>query len=546
MAARSRDYFRHTTLIASFTLASRLLGVARDVACASYFGAGAVWDAFSFAFRIPNLFRRLLGEGALSAAFIPVFTEYLELRGRRQAWRLAWIVLTALGAVLLACLLLGEGLALGIPRVSELNERWRLTLALTAVLLPYMLFICLTALAGAILNSLKHFTAPALGPVVLNLCWIAAVILVAPAVTDDPASRAFVLAVGILAAGLLQLLLQLAVLLKKGFPRRPAFELRDPGLRRVALAMAPIVAGMAAFQVNVLLDGVIAISLSAREEAQTFTLFGAEIRYPMLVGANSVLYYGNRLMQFPLGVFGIALATAVFPTLSARAARGDREGFCEALSDGLGAVIFIGLPAGVAMIVLARPAVELMFERGAFTPAMSARTAMVLIAYSAATWAYCAQHLLLRAFYSLQDCATPARVAGGMVALNLGLNLSLIWVLQEAGLAFATALTAAVQSVMLYAILIRRVGPPDQGRLLRTLIKTALATALMAGVCLLVLQVGPPPPEGDDVPVKMLRLLAPVTAGAASYFGAAALLGVPEMRLLLNALRRRLRPRTEE
>jgi len=537
----SRQDFLHALTVGSLTLASRLLGLVRDVACAGYFGAGPVWDAFSFAFRVPNLFRRLFGEGALSAAFIPVFTEHLQLKGPGEARRLACVVATAVGAVLLACLLLGEGLLMAIPRLCAIGERWRLTLALSAVLLPYMLFICLAALTGAVLNSLKHFTAPALSPVVLNVYWIAAVVVVGPAVTSETAGRAFVLAVGILAAGVTQLALQLAVLKRKGMGLRPRFEPSHPGLRRTAALMAPVAVGMAAFQVNALLDGVIAISLSSAVPGSSFRLFGADVRYPMVVGANSVLYYGSRLMQFPLGVFGLALATAFFPTFSARAAQKDRPGFSSALGDALGAALFIGLPAGAGLMVLGRPAVELIFERGAFTPQMSARTSLVLAAYGAGVWAYCCQHVLVRAFYALQDSATPARLAAGAVALNLALNLSLIWPLAEAGLAAATALSAAAQTVGLYLILERRAPLTGRRSLLRTLMGSLLATGLMAVVCVWTLQVLPQRPVGDRVLLKLLRLAVPVVAGGAAYIGCAAVLGVPEMKLLMREALGRLR-----
>ena len=540
MATETRDYFRSTAVISSLTLVSRLLGLARDVVCAGYFGAGIVWDAFSFAFRIPNLFRRLFGEGALSAAFIPIFTEYLELHERRDAWRLAGVVFTAVGAVLLACLLLGVSITLVMPRAAALSERWRLTLMLTAVLMPYMLFICLTALAAGILNSLKHFAVPAFAPVVLNVCWIVAVVLVAPAVSHEAAGRAFVVAVGIVIAGVLQLLLQLAALRRKGFHWEFVFDLKHPGLRRIAAAMAPIVLGLAAVQINVLLDAVIAVGLSAPEYGKTFTLFGQSIRYPMLIGANSVLYYANRLMQFPLGVFGIALATAVFPTLSALASRKDWGAFCEALTDGLGAVLFIGLPAGAALIMLRQPAVELLFERGAFTSDTSARTAAVLAAYCTGIWAYCALHVLARAFYSLQDMRTPVKAAAAMVVLNLALNLVLIWFLREAGLALATAVSASAQAIILYVILSRRLRLKGQGRLLATLLKTCIATALMVVAVTAALQLVPPPPLGDEVMVKTIRLLVPLAAGLTAFFGSAALLRVREMGLLLGVLGRRL------
>lgn len=535
-----RHFLRSTALISVFTTLSRVLGLVRDIACAAVFGGGMVWDAFSFAFRVPNLFRRLFGEGALSSAFIPVFTDYLENRDRAEAWRLVWVVATALAGVLLACLLLGEALVLAIPLLSEVTPRWRLALALTAVLFPYMIFVCLTAMAGSILQSLRHFAAPALAPVVLNICWIVAVVAVAPLVTERMSGRIFVLAAGILVAGVFQLALQLGVLSRLGLPFRPAFDLSHPGLRKIFVTMLPVVLGMAAFQANVFLDGVIAISFAAPEGKETFRLFGTLLPYPMQIGANSTLYYANRIMQFPLGVFGIALATAIFPTLSSRAAREDWGGYREALTDGLGAVLFIGIPAGVGLIVLGRPAVELLFERGEFSGAMSIRTATVISAYGVGIWAYCAHHVLARAFYSLKDTVTPVKIAAAAVVLNLALNLTLIWWVAEAGLALATALSTAAQSAALYLFLIRRTGPPAQKRLLTTLLKTCAATAGMAAVTLLVLSHMPPSPSGDVLAIKCLRLLVPMVAGALVYGVLAGALRIPEMELLLSILRRKL------
>lgn len=517
----SHKLFKHFGVVAALTMVSRVLGVVRDMACAAFFGAGMVWDAFSFAFRVPNLFRRLFGEGALQAAFIPVFSEYLENKREGEIWRLASLVGVVLALTLLALLLLGEGFLLALPHLTELSDRWQLTLVLTAVLLPYMLFICLTALAGAALNSLKHFTAPALAPVVLNACWIAAVVVFAPMVSTKPAEQIFVVAVGILAAGVLQLALQVGTLFKKGFQWLPNLNLKHPGLRRIVMSMVPVALGLAAFQINVLLDGVIAITLAAPEGTETFTLFGATVPYPMEVGANSVLYYGNRLMQFPLGVFGIALATAVFPHLSSYAAKRDWDGFSDALTQGLGAVLFIGVPAGVGLILLRNPAIQLLFERGAFTREMTLRTAGVLTAYCTATWAYCAHQILIRAFYGLQDTRTPARVAAAMVAVNLTLNLTLIWPLAEAGLAAATACSGTCQAAVLYVLLHRRLHPSGQKRLLTVLWKTALATALMSFAVIGTLVALPAAPETDRVGLKILRLAVPLAAGLATYMAVA-------------------------
>ncbi|MDP6439039.1 MAG: murein biosynthesis integral membrane protein MurJ [Candidatus Brocadiia bacterium] len=538
MASERRQLVRRTALIAALTLLSRVLGLVRDVACAAAFGAGLEWDAFSFAFRVPNLLRKLFAEGALGAAFVPTFTEYLEHRPREDAWRLAGRVATVMVALLLVAVLIGEGIVLILPQAAPLNRRWRLALGLTAVMLPYMLLICLTSLAGAILNALKHFFAPALAPVLLNLCWIAAVVGVAPLVARDTAGRVFVVAGGIVVAGALQLGLQLAALRRRGFRWRPGLDLGDPGLRRIALGMAPVLLGMAAFQVNVLLDGVIALSLSAPEGQSSFSFLGATIPYPMRIGATSVLYYGNRLMQFPLGVFGIALATAAFPALSSLAARKDWRGFSQTLTDGLALAVFVGLPAGVGLAVLGRPAVELLFERGAFTAPMTARTQAVLVAYCVGLWAYCAQQMLVRSFYSLQDMRTPMWIALGSVAVNLTLNLTLIWPLAESGLAAATAISAILQVVMLYAILVRRGRLRRQGRLLATALKSAAATGLMAAAVWAVLTLMPAHSPGDGLLGKAVRVFVPMAAGCAVYVGAAVALKAREVRQLLGALAR--------
>ncbi len=542
--ADDKHFLHNTALISIFTAVSRIMGLIRDIVCASYFGGGVVWDAFSFAFRVPNLFRRLFGEGALSSAFIPVFTDYLENVGRQEAWKLARIVGTALVLVLLACLLLGESLIFSLALLNDLSPRWQLALALSAVLFPYMLFICSTALAASILQSLRHFAAPALAPILLNACWIAAVLIVAPLVSSQPHTRIFVLAVGIVVAGVFQIALQLGVLHRFGFSWKPLFNLNHPGLQRITKTMAPIVLGMAAFQANVLIDGIIAIGLAAPETTDTFSVFGTTYQYPLQIGANSALYYANRLMQFPLGVFGIALATAIFPTLSSTAAAGKWERFRTTLTDGLGSVLFIGIPAGAGLIVLGSPAVELFFQRGAFTPTMTARTSMVLSSYSLGIWAYCAHQVLGRTFYSLEDSITPMKVAFGIVALNFILNLSLIWWFAAAGLALATAISSTVQCAILYRLLESRTGPAQHRRLLQTLIKTIIATGIMVGVCLVTLHGVSQISWGTPLLRKLLRLLVPMFTGMLVYFSAGAALNVPEMDLVLNTVKSYLSRRT--
>jgi len=520
-------------VVAALTLLSRVLGLVRDAACAALFGAGVTWDAFSFAFRVPNLLRRLLGEGALSAAFVPVFSGRLELGQREQAARLAGRVTGALAFVLLGLVFLGEAVVLALLWWAHPNEQWRLALGLTAVLLPYMLPICLTALVGAVLNSLRHFATPALSPVVLNVVWILAVTALAPRVSPDPTVRIYVVAGALLVAGVLQLGLQGVGLRARRFRLRPAPGLRDPDVRRLAAAMAPVALGMAALQLNVLLDGVVALSLAAPPGKAAFSVWGATIPYPLQVGANSALYYGNRLMQLPLGVFGIAIATAAFPALSRHAARRDWQGFSDSLLRSLGLVAFVAIPSGVGLILMRRPVVELLFERGAFTAQMTARTAAVTLAYSTAVWAYCALHVLSRAFYALGRPGTPAAVAGVAVLANVALNLTLVWPLAEAGLATATAVTAVLQVVVLWWMLRRSDRLRHVGGLAGTVGKTLAATACLGAACAAAMALTP---AGMGLGMKLLRVAAPAGAGAIAYVGAAALLRIEELRAVAGRL----------
>jgi len=538
MADRSDNFIGGTYVIAALTFLSRMLGLVRDVLCAAVFGAGVEWDAFVFAFRIPNLFRRLFGEGALSAAFVPAFAERLETGGTDEAGRFAGRVAAALTVLLIAVLLVGEGVVLALLRWSGPTVRWRLALSFTAVLLPYMVFICLTALAGAVLQSMRRFAAPAFAPVLLNVCWIAGAVVAVALVPAEGAARIYIVAGAIVTAGVLQLALQLWVLRRGRFRWRPSLEPGHSDVKAMAATMLPVVLGLAAVQINVVIDGLIAVGLAAPPGRETFELLGATVSYPLAAGANSVLYYANRLMQFPLGVFGIALATAAFPRLSRHAARNDWEGFSRSTIEGLRLVLFIGVPASVGLMLLREPLVELLFNRGLFRrQGAAARTAAVLLSYSTAIWAYCALHVLSRAFYSIGRHSTPARVAAGMVVLNLALNLALVWPLRECGLAAATAICAVVQAAVLFRLLDRRVGLTGKGVLAVTAARTALACLVMAAVCWGSMRALPADAAGMTWDV--LRVALPALAGAAAYTGAARAVRAEELRMLLDGLRRR-------
>ncbi|MBM4081865.1 MAG: murein biosynthesis integral membrane protein MurJ, partial [Planctomycetes bacterium] len=372
-------FLGHARTIGLCTMLSRVLGMVRDILCAALFGTHWVWDAFSFAFRAPNLFRRLFGEGAMSGAFIPVFTEYLETKPREEAWLMLGKVFTALLTALLSIVLIGELAFIVAPFLHEFQPTGSLALRLLLVMFPYLLFICLVALAMGILNSLGHFFMPAFSPAMLNVCWIAAIGFVYFGPQMTPERKVFVLALAILFAGVVQLAMQVPVLRKLGVPIRLDFRFDHPAVRQVARLWAPVVFGMGIVQLNVLMDGLIAIGFSHQPGGpDSFSLFGLTIRYPMQEGANSTLYFAERLYQLPLSVLGTAMATAVLPTFSRHFARGDHEGLAATLSLALRVIFFVGVPASVAIMVLSEPMVDLLFKRGKFTEQSVERTAMVV------------------------------------------------------------------------------------------------------------------------------------------------------------------------
>ncbi|MHC4358300.1 MAG: murein biosynthesis integral membrane protein MurJ [Planctomycetota bacterium] len=520
------SFIRSASTISLCTLLSRVLGLVRDILCASVFGTGMVWDAFAVAFRIPNLFRRLFGEGALTAAFIPVFTEYMEKRGEREAWKLLSVVATVLGIFLVLLVVLGEGFFYILPKVTPLSEKWQLVLDLSAVMLPYMPLICLAALLSAALNCLRHFLMPALSPVVLNVCWITGLLLLSPMMGNTQKEMIFGVAVAIIVAGVLQY---------------GVLEPSHPGLRQMIGLIGPVVFGLAVVQVNVLSDSLIAVGLSSSPGGpDTFTFLGNTYHYPIHSGAASVLYYGDRIIEFPLALVGIAMATAMFPTLSTYAVREDWDAYSATLRRVLKVVVFMSIPASLGLMILGGPIVELFFMRNAFTEESALRTTSVILFYAIGIWAYCSLHILIRAFYSLQDTLTPVKVGVSMVGLNLALNLSLIWSLREGGLALATAISAMVQTTVLFVILRRRLRIVGFWTdISGSLVKTILASVVMALACMATLNMFPE--HHGELSLRAARLFVPLPVAVAVFLGTAYALRSEELRYLYDELIRKAR-----
>jgi len=499
-------FLRSARTVSICTFLSRVLGLARDVLCARVFGVGGVWDAFVLAFTIPNLFRRMFGEGSLSLAFIPVMADYTENRSESETRDLVGVVFTATGAVLGVLVLLGVGGAWCYYRVAKPTGDGALFIRLLWITLPYAVFICLTAISMSVLNTRRHFLTPALAPAALNIFWIGGVVLLAPLI------GIYGVAAAVLAGGMVQLGMQLPVLARKGLLPRVRIDLKHPGLVRTAKLMLPLLVGSAAMQVNVLLDRVIAWLLAGE-------------------GGVASLYYGDRLVQFPLGVFGIAVTTAAFPTFARKAAAGDMAGLAGSVTQALRAIVFIALPASLGLLLIRTEAVELIFRGGKFTEEAAVRTARVVLFYSLGLVFYCGVHILTRAFYSIGDMRTPVRLSLLTIGCNVVLNLSLVWRLKEAGIALATAVTAGLSFGLLLWGLRARLSGINGGEVARAAGRAAFGCIFLAGAVIGVKFIAV---DGGSFWVRLVGVALPVLAGAVAYAGVALAAGSREMREILG------------
>ena len=454
---------RAAGVVSGATLLSRILGFVRDLIIARAFGAGTATDAFFAAFRIPNMLRELLGEGALSAAFIPVFTEAFTKRGRESAWRLAWTILTLLTLLLVLISIVGILLApwlvrLIAPGFQAIPSKLHLAIYLTRLMFPYILFIGVAALFMGILNSQGHFATPALSPSILNIAMIGCALFLAPYV--DPPILA--LAIGVLIGGAGQLLIQIPVVWRRGMGAHRGFDLSDPAVGRITRLMTPGVAGLAITQVNVFIGTLLA------------SLMGE--------GGISILYYAFRLIQLPIGVFGVAIATAAFPAMARQAANRSLGEVGATVAYAIRLVLFVTLPAMVGLMVFRIPIVQLLFERGAFDRTVTLATAEVVLFYAFGLGAYVSNRILVPAFYSLQDTATPVKIGMVAVTVNIVSSLLLMHPMGLAGLALATSLSSFVNLGLLLIVLRRRLGqlPGLSFRSLAPLGGAAIAMALIA------------------------------------------------------------------
>lgn len=458
-----RELLKSTAVTGGMTLISRVTGLARDVVLALVVGASAPADAFFVAFRVPNFFRRIFAEGAFSQAFVPVYAEYQSRGSDAEGRAFLDRVSGTLAAALLLVTILG---VVGAPLIVTLlapgflasPEKYELTVAILRITFPYLAFISLVALAAGILNTHRRFAAAAFTPVLLNLCLIAAALWVAPRLGD----AGIALAWGVFIAGVAQLLFQLPFLRRIGRLPRPRLAFRDPGVRRVLRLMVPAVFGSSVAQVNMLVNTLLASYL--------------------VTGSVSWLWYSDRLMEFPLGVFGIALATVILPSLSRRHANSSPHAFSELLDWALRWAFLVGVPASVGLIVLAEPILTTLFLYRRFGVHDVEMTAGALVAFAAGLLGLISVKILASGFYARQNTATPARIAALSLLVNILLSLALIRPLQHIGLALAISLAAFVNAGLLFAMLWRAgVYRPLRGWGAH-LLRIAIAAAAMAAV----------------------------------------------------------------
>jgi len=513
---------RSAGTVGFFILLSRALGLIRDMAMAAFFGSSRAMDAFVVAFTIPNLFRSLFGEGALTSAFVPIFTEELQKQDREKVWNFANNMLSLL-SLILATIVITLILIVSIFQAYwPASERIIMIFDFTRIMLPYMFFICLAAFFSAMLNSLRHFFMPAATYAALNIVMIAALFLVCP--RFDPSGNARILAIcwSVVLAGVIQWLMQLPLLWRCGFRPKLSFNWQDERVRRVWQLMGAAAIGMGVTQINVLLDRLIA------------TFIGE--------GSPSYLYYAERLIYFPLGIFGTALGTVLLPTFSTHVVQARVDLIRQTLNHSLRQLTFMALPAAIGMLVLAKPIIQVIYERGGFSPHATDMTALALCVYAPGLVVFSLLKILIPVFYAQQDMKTPVRIGIACTCLSLALKLIFMWPLKHAGIALATVIGAFVEVIVLFVLVHRRFGSPGWSNILNSFLKMFAAAVVMGLVAYVINNACRSFLGSYDVSLQINRivsLFAAIGLAIIAYGASAFVFRCEEINEFLHALRRK-------
>src|SRR5215831_12377560 len=502
-----RQLLKSASLISALTLVSRVLGYIRDSRIAFLLGAGTAADAYTTAYRIPNLLRRLVGEGAVSAAFIPVFTRYIAEGKEDEGWDFANTMLTIITIFLTAVTVAGILLSPQIVRLfasgfGSTPGKLELTATLNRIMFPYIFLISLSALSMGILNSFHRFGAPAFAPVVLNLTMIAFSFM--GGLFGDITRT---LAVGVVAGGILQLAIQVPALLKTGWKIRFRMDFNHPGVRRVMKLIVPVIFGVGIVQVNVLVDTQFASYLTE--------------------GSVTAIHIADRVMELVLGVYAVAISTVVLPLLSRQAALRQMQELKTTLNFATRLILFITIPATVGLILLRHEIIEVLFQHGEFDAASTALTAWPLPFFALGLSAFSMVKVIVPAFYALQDTRTPVKIAFIAMFLNIGLNFLFIRPLQNGGPALATSLSALFNAAALLVIFYRRYGTFGIGEIARSVVKFAVASVAL-GIVAYVMIHWPGLYEGR-LSQKIAALGLTIAFAGASYFAVAYLLRSQEL-----------------
>jgi len=507
---------RAAGLVMALFVVSRALGLVREMVIGHQFGTSGTLDAYLAAFRLPDILFQIVAGGALASAFIPTFATFWERDDRAGAWRLASAVINLVLAITVALAAASALLAPWLVRVVIAPgfdaERQALAAGLMRLMLVTPAVFGVSGVIMGILNARQHFFLPAVAPVLYNLGIIGGALLLAPSMDVRG------LAVGVVAGSLGHLLVQLPALARQGMRYAPVLGLRDAGVREVGRLMLPRMLGLAAVQLNFLVNTILASGLAA--------------------GSLSALNYAWLLMLLPQGVFAQAVATAAFPTFSAQVARGALHEMRAMLATTLRAVLYLALPATVGLMLLRTPLVQVIFQRGAFTQGSTGMVAGALALYAIGLPAHSAVEILVRAFYAMHDTRTPVAVGVAAMGLNVGLSLALLGAFESAGkppyggLALANSLATMAEMGALLGVLRRRLGGLEERRLASSLARVGLASAAMAAVLLAVSWAL----AGASA---WLQAGVGIAAGVATYAGASLALGATEPRAMIGAMRRR-------
>jgi putative peptidoglycan lipid II flippase len=507
MSHEKKQITKSAGAISLATLVSRIFGYVRDMLIAKFFGTGQAAEAFFVAFRLPNMLRELVAEGAANAAFVPIFSEYLVGKKKEEFWRLVNVIFN-LVAVVLALLVVGgvifSPLLVRILSPGFLADpaKLQLTVFLSQALFIFIFLVGIFAYFSAVLNSLKHFILPASGPALMNLVWIASILLFAPKL------GIWSLVIGVILGALAQGLLLLPLIFAKGF-RLKTFALHHPQAKKITTLLIPRAIGAGVHHLNIIIDNVMA-------------------SFSWIVGQGSIaiIYYAYRLIQFPMAIFGISLAQASLPTMSYYVANKDMAKLKETLLFSLRGLFTLIVPSSIGLIVLSGPIVRLLFQRGEFSEASAALTCSVLSFYALGLIAYAGVKNLVNCFYALQDTRTPLKIAFYSLLVNTGLNLLFMFPFKVSGLALATSLASFFNFFLLFIVLEKRIGNLNIASLLNCFWRVLLASLIMAVVIIATVD---KINFGPGVFFQGLSLTLTIFIASLTYFIAGLLLGVKEL-----------------